>query len=124
MPATVNVAVVEFANVQLLFNVIVRTAVVALVPETAQPAPANPAPRVTTSDVPVTLVKFDGHIAVIVLPEPAVNPFAKSKPIVHVEVAVVCKEPAEKVTAEMVTVAEVFRAKFSLVLAVNPAEDD
>ena len=120
-----NVAAVEFAKAQLLLRVIVSTSPVALDPETAQPTPVNPDPRVTLSDVPVMLVKDVGHITVIVLPEPAVKPFAKSKPIVHVEVAVACNEPAEKDTLPRV-MPEVLalREKFTFESAANPADDD
>ena len=86
IPATVNVAAPDAARVQLLLRVTVNTSVVVLVLATPQPAPPKADPRVTVG-FESTPVKAVGHIAVIVLPEVAVNAVAGVKPSVHVDVA-------------------------------------
>ena len=120
---TVKVARVEFAKVQLLFNVIVIVSVVVEADKTPQPAPANPEPSVTVGDAG-TPVKDVGHWTVIVLPDVAENPVAKVKPIVHVDEAVACNDPGVKETPTMTMEAVVLSEKLRFVSSVKPADDD
>jgi hypothetical protein len=66
-PATVNVATVDAASVQLLFRVTVRISAVTVADDTAQPTPANPPVSATVGD-DGRPVKDWGHWAMMVFP--------------------------------------------------------